>query len=70
MNLQENDKWTRKEAELSKYKLLKELKEIPKNGWINIFRSEEDFERLEKELEKLIDEEEMKQNYEPTRKHK
>ena len=25
MNLQENDKWTRKEAELSKYKLLKEI---------------------------------------------
>jgi len=55
-----NNKWNRKDAELGKEKLLKELKE-EKPGWTNIFRSEEDFENLEKELNRLIDEEELRQ---------
>ena len=53
-----NNKWNRKEVELAKENLLKELKE-EKSGWTNIYRSEEDFEYLEKELNRLIDEEEL-----------
>ena len=53
-----NNKWNRKDAELGKEKLLKELKE-EKQGWTNMYRSEEDFEYLEKELNMLIDEEEL-----------
>jgi len=49
-----------KDAEGNKEKLLKELKEL--KGWTNIYRSEEDFEYLEKELNQLIDEEEVRQN--------
>jgi len=56
-----NNKWNRKDAELGKEKLLKELKE-EKSGWTNIFRSEEDFENLEKDLNRLIDEEELRQD--------
>jgi len=56
-----NNKWNRKDAELGKEKLLKELKE-EKPGWTNIYRSEEDFEYLEKELNRLIDEEELRQD--------
>jgi len=56
-----NNKWNRKDAELGKEKLLKELKE-EKPGWTNIFRSEEDFENLEKDLNRLIDEEELRQD--------
>jgi len=54
-----NNKWDRKDAELGKEKLLKELKE-EKPGWTNMYRSEEDFEYLEKELNMLIDEEESR----------
>ena len=56
-----NNKWNRKDAELGKEKLLKELKE-EKSGWTNIYRSEEDLECLEKELNRLIDEEELRQD--------
>ena len=56
-----NNKWNRKDAELGKEKLLKELKE-EKSGWKNIYRSEEDLEYLEKELNRLIDEEELRLN--------
>jgi hypothetical protein len=56
-----NNKWNRKDAELGKEKLLKELKE-EKLGWTNIYRSEEDFEYLEKDLNRLIDEEELRQD--------
>lgn len=56
-----NNKWNRKDAELGKEKLLKELKE-EKSGWTNIYRSEEDLEYLEKELNRLIDEEELRQD--------
>ena len=56
-----NNKWNRKDAELGKEKLLKELKE-EKSGWKNIYRSEEDLEYLEKELNRLIDEEELRIN--------
>jgi len=56
-----NNKWDRKDAELGKEKLFKELKE-EKLGWTNIFRSKEDFENLEKELNRLIDEEELRQD--------
>ena len=54
-----NNKWDRKDAELGKEKLLNELKE-EKPGWTNMYRSEEDFEYLEKELNMLIDEEESR----------
>ena len=54
-----NNKWDRKDTELGKEKLLKELKE-EKPGWTNMYRSEEDFEYLEKELNMLIDEEESR----------
>ena len=56
-----NNKWNRKDAELGKEKLLKELKE-EKSGWTNIYRSDEDLEYLEKELNRLIDEEELRLN--------
>ncbi len=56
-----NNKWNRKDVELGKEKLLKELKE-EKSGWTNIHRSEEDLEYLEKELNRLIDEEELRLN--------
>jgi len=56
-----NNKWNRKDAELGKEKLLKELKE-EKPAWKNIYRSEEDFEYLEKELNRLIDEEELRRD--------
>jgi hypothetical protein len=59
MNSQGNNKWNRKEVELGKKKLLKELKE-EKPEWTNVYRSEEDFEYLEKELNMLIDEEESR----------
>ena len=55
-----NNKFNREDAELGKEKLLKELKE-EKLGWTNIYRSEEDWEYLEKELNRLIDEEELRQ---------
>ena len=56
-----NNKWNRKDAELGKQKLLKELKE-EKSGLTNIYRSEEDWKCLEKELNRLIDEEELRQD--------
>ena len=56
-----NNKWDRNDAELGKEKLLEELKE-EKPGWTNMYRSEEDFEYLEKELNMLIDEEELRQD--------
>lgn len=56
-----NNKWNRKDAELGKEKLLKELKE-EKSGWTNIYRSKEDLEYLEKKLNRLIDEEELRLN--------
>ena len=57
----ENKKWSREEAEKNKNKLLEELKKDPQNGWTNVFRSEEDFEIISKELDRLIDEEEIRQ---------
>ena len=56
-----NNKWNRKDAELGKEKLLKELKE-EKLGWTNIYRSKDDLEYLEKKLNRLIDEEELRLN--------
>ena len=56
-----NNKWNRKDAELGKEKLLKELKE-EKSGWTNIYRSKDDLEYLEKKLNRLIDEEELRLN--------
>ena len=50
----ENKKWTRKEAEQNKNKLLEELKELP--------TSQENLEWVTKELNQLIDEEEVRQN--------
>ena len=47
-------KWTREEAEQNKNKLLEELKEIP--------TSEENLDWVTKELNQLIDEEEVRQN--------
>lgn len=49
-----NKKWTREEAEQNKNKLLDELKEIP--------TSEENLDLVTKELNQLIDEEEVRQN--------
>ena len=49
-----NKKWTREEAEQNKNKLLEELKEIP--------TSEENLDWVTKELNQLIDEEEVRQN--------
>jgi hypothetical protein len=50
----ENKKWTREDAEQNKNKLLEELKELP--------TSEENLEWVTKELNQLIDEEEVRQN--------
>jgi len=50
----ENKKWTRGEAEKNKNKLLEELKELP--------TSQENLEWVTKELNQLIDEEEIRQN--------
>ena len=47
----ENKKWTREEAEQNKNKLLEELKELP--------TSQENLEWVTKELNQLIDEEEI-----------
>ena len=52
--IMENKKWTREEAEQNKNKLLEELKELP--------TSEENLEWVTKELNQLIDEEEVRQN--------
>ena len=49
----ENKKWTREEAEQNKNKLLKELKES--------LTSQENLEWVTKELNQLIDEEEVRQ---------
>ena len=49
----ENKKWTREDAEQNKNKLLEELKELP--------TSQENLERVTKELNQLIDEEEDRQ---------
>ena len=43
-----NNKWNRKEVELAKENLLKELKE-EKSGWTNIYRSEELYSFVPKE---------------------
>ena len=50
----ENKKWTREEAEQNKNKLLEELKELP--------TSQENLEWVTKELNQLINEEEVRQN--------
>jgi hypothetical protein len=50
----ENQKWTKEEAEQNKNNLLKELKEMP--------ISENNLEWVTKELNQLIDEEEVRQN--------
>jgi hypothetical protein len=50
----ENKKWTREEAEQNKNKLLEELKELS--------TSEETMNLVKKELNQLIDEEEVRQN--------
>ena len=50
----ENKKWTREEAEQNKNKLLEELKES--------LTSQENLEWVTKELNQLIDEEEVRQN--------
>lgn len=50
----ENKKWTREKAEQNKNKLLDELKDLP--------TSEENLEWVTKELNQLIDEEEVRQN--------
>ena len=50
----ENKKWTREDAEQNKNKLLEELKELP--------ISQENLEWVTKELNQLIDEEEVRQN--------
>ena len=50
----ENQKWTKEEAEQNKNNLLEEIKEIP--------ISENNLEWVTKELNQLIDEEEVRQN--------
>lgn len=50
----ENKQWTREEAEQNKNKLLDELKES--------LTSQENLEWVTKELNQLIDEEEVRQN--------
>jgi hypothetical protein len=50
----ENQKWTKEEAEQNKNNLLEELKEMP--------ISENNLEWVTKELNQLIDEEEVRQN--------
>jgi hypothetical protein len=57
----ENKKWTREEAEQNKNKLLQELKKDPQNG-LNLFADKENLKWVEKELNQLIDEEEVRQN--------
>ena len=57
----ENKKWTREEAEQNKNKLLEELKELP--------TSEERLKWVVKELNQLIDEEEVRQNKQDIPKH-
>ena len=49
----ENKKWSREESEKNKNKLLEELKELP--------TSKENLKWVEKELNQLIDEEEVRQ---------
>jgi len=49
----ENKKWSREEAEQNKNKILEELKELP--------TSENNLEWVTKELNQLIDEEELRQ---------
>ena len=51
----ENKKWTREEAEQNKNKLLEELQKEPFNT------SDENLKWVEKELNQLIDEEEVRQ---------
>ena len=53
-----NKKWTREEVEQNKNKLLNELKQEPFNT------SEENLGWVTKELNQLIDEEEVRQNNE------
>ena len=50
----ENKKWTREEAEQNKNNLLQELNELPV--------SKENLDWVKKELDQLIDEEEVRQN--------
>ena len=50
----ENKKWTREEAEQNKNNLLNELNELPV--------SKENLDWVKKELDQLIDEEEVRQN--------
>jgi hypothetical protein len=50
----ENKKWTKEEAEQNKNNLLEEIKEMP--------ISENNLEWVTKELNQLIDEEEVRQN--------
>jgi hypothetical protein len=50
----ENKKWTREEAEQNKNNLINELNELPV--------SKENLEWVVKELDQLIDEEEVRQN--------
>ena len=50
----ENKKWSREEAEQNKNKLLDELKELS--------TSQENLEWVTKEINQLIDEEEVRQN--------
>jgi uncharacterized protein YacL (UPF0231 family) len=52
----ENKKWTREEAKQNKNKLLDELQKEPFNT------SDENLEWVTKELNQLIDEEEVRQN--------
>jgi hypothetical protein len=52
----ENKKWTREEAEQNKNKLLQELQQEPFNT------SGENLDWVTKELNQLIDEEEVRQN--------
>lgn len=57
----ENNKLTREDAELGIKKLLEGLKqEQPQKPWTKIFRSEEDWEYLEKKLIGSIDEDILK----------
>ena len=55
IKIMENKKWTRKEAEQNKNKLLEELQQEPFNT------SGENLEWVTKELNQLIDEEEERQ---------
>ena len=55
----ENKKWTREEAEQNKSKLLQELQQEPFTA------TQEKLEWVTKELNQLIDEEEVRQNNPP-----